>query len=78
MQTLEPATFFTNSYYLFLIKIGILIILVIYAIFALVIIRQVSLMNSTLITGTSRLLKILAIFHAALAIGLTILIWVLL
>lgn len=56
-------------------KGAILLILIIYAIFALIIIRQVDLMNKTLITGVSPIVKAFAIIHAGFAIGLIILTW---
>lgn len=55
------------------LKIAILIILVFYAIFALIVIRQVDLMSKTLITKVSPLLKAFSIVHAGFAIGLIIL-----
>jgi hypothetical protein len=55
------------------LKIAILIILVFYAIFALIVIRQVDLMSRTLITKVSPLLKAFSIVHAGFAIGLIIL-----
>ena len=62
--------FLNNSYVLFFGKSAILILLVLYAIFALLIIRQVDLMGKTLITGIAPIIKILAIVHALFAIGL--------
>ncbi len=55
------------------LKIAILIILVFYAIFALIVIRQVDLMSKTLITKVSPILKAFSIVHAGFAIGLIIL-----
>lgn len=60
---------------LFFVKIAILIILVFYAIFALLIIRQVDLMSKTLIAGVSKLLFAISIIHAGFAIGLIVLAW---
>ena len=56
-------------------KGAILLILIFYAIFALIIVRQVDLMGKTLITGISSLLRAFAILHAGFAIGLIILAW---
>lgn len=53
----------------------ILILLVFYAIFALLIVRQVDLMSKTLITPISPIVKAAAIIHAGFALGLIILIW---
>lgn len=57
------------------IKLGVLIILVFYAIFALMIIRQVDLMRKTLITPVSKLLSAISIIHAGFTIGLIVLAW---
>ncbi|MBI2039669.1 hypothetical protein HYT18_01225 [Candidatus Microgenomates bacterium] len=53
----------------------ILLILIFYAIFALLIIRQVDLMSKTLITPVSPVVKAISIIHAGFAIGLLILAW---
>ena len=55
------------------LQIAILIILVVYVIFALLIVRQVDLMSRTLITSVSPIVKAVAIAHAGFAIGVTIL-----
>lgn len=68
-------TFITSDYFLSLIKFGILLILVFYAIFALIIVRQVDLMGKTFITNISPILKAFSIMHAGFAIGLIILAW---
>lgn len=57
------------------LKAAILIILAFYAIFALLVVRQVDLMSKTLFTGVSPLLKGFAIIHAGFAIGLIVLAW---
>lgn len=57
------------------LKIAVLIILVFYAIFALLIIRQVELMTKTLITPVSQFVKTLALVHAVLAMGIIVLAW---
>lgn len=56
-------------------KGAILLILIFYAIFALLIVRQVDLMNKTLITQVSPILKAFSIIHAGFAIGLILLVW---
>ncbi len=58
-----------------LIKISILLILFFYAIFALLIVRQVDLMSRTLITPISPLIKAFSIIHAGFAIGFLVLIF---
>lgn len=60
---------------LFFVKIAVLLILVFYAIFALLVIRQVDLMSKTIITKVSPLLKAFSIIHGGFAIGLIILAW---
>lgn len=57
------------------LKAAILIILIFYAIFALLVVRQVDLMSKTLITEVSPFLKGFAIIHAGFAIGLIVLAW---
>ncbi len=69
----NPADLLNNTYVLFFAKGAILILLVIYAIFALIIIRQVDLMGKTLKTSLAPVVKILAVFHAVFAIGLIVL-----
>lgn len=64
---LDPAIFNTT------IKFAILLILAFYAIFALVIVRQVDLMSKTLITPVSPLLKAVSIVHAGFAVGFAVL-----
>lgn len=71
---MEVNLFETNIFLIF-IKLGILIILVFYAIFALMVIRQVDLMSKTLITRVSPVLKAVSILHAGFALGLIILAW---
>lgn len=56
-------------------KIAILIILVFYAIFGLIIVRQVDLMSKTLITKVSPIVKAISIIHAGFALGLIALVW---
>lgn len=64
-----------NSYVLVLAKGAILLILFLYAIFALIIVRQVDLMGKTLVTNISGILKAIAIVHAGFAVGLIFLAW---
>ena len=65
-------SFFTMTVF---IKISILLILTFYAIFALLIVRQVDLMSRTLITPISPLVKAFSIIHAGFAIGFLVLIF---
>ncbi|MBI2600517.1 hypothetical protein HYW42_01075 [Candidatus Daviesbacteria bacterium] len=53
----------------------VLLLLVFYAIFALIIVRQVDLMGKTLITPISPVVTAAAIIHAGFAIGLLILVF---
>lgn len=66
----NPTDLLNNSYILFFGKGAILILLVLYAIFALIIVRQVSLMSKTLITGIAGVIKLFALIHAFFALGL--------
>ena len=74
-----PTTILTNPFdfesVLIFLKTTILLILVFYAIFALLIVRQVDLMSKTLITEMSPILKAFSIIHAGVAIGLIVLAW---
>ena len=56
-------------------KGAILLILIFYAIFSLIIVRQVDLMSKTLITNISPLVKAFAIMHAGFALALIFLAW---
>ncbi len=67
--------FLNSSYVLMFGKGAILLILIFYAIFSLIIIRQVDLMSKTLITKLSPVVRAFAILHAGFAIGLIILTW---
>ena len=69
---------FNNDYIFVFAKGAILLILIFYAIFSLIIIRQVDLMSKTLITGISPIVKILSIIHAMFVIALIVLAWVIL
>lgn len=75
MPTTTPFNLFESEAVLIFLKTAVLIILVFYAIFALVVIRQVDLMSKTLITKVSPLLKVLSIIQAGFAIGIIILAW---
>lgn len=54
-------------------RLAILLILIFYAIFALLIVRQVDLMSKTLITPVSPIIKAVSILHAGFAIGFVLL-----
>lgn len=60
---------------IFFLKAAILLISIFYAIFALLIVRQVDLMSKTLITPVSPILRAFSIIHAGFAIGFVILVW---
>ena len=55
------------------VKIAILILLFFYAVFALLIVRQVDLMSKTLITPVSALVKAISIIHSGFAVGFFVL-----
>ncbi|MBI2338237.1 hypothetical protein HYU95_03585 [Candidatus Daviesbacteria bacterium] len=75
MPTTIPSNIFDSGVTLIFLKVAILIILVFYAIFALIIVRQVDLMSKTLISSVSPVVKAISILHAGFAIGLIILAW---
>jgi len=75
MPTTTPVNFFESEAILLFVKIAVLIILAFYAIFALMVVRQVDLMSKTLITRVSPILSAFSILHAGVAIGLIILAW---
>ncbi len=52
------------------VKIGVFIILGLYAIFSLVILQQVNILSKSLITPLSPLIRAIFIVHAGLAVGL--------
>ncbi len=58
-----------------ILRVGILLILFFYAIFALIIVRQVDLMGETLMTPVSPIVKAVAIIHCGVAIGLIVLVF---
>lgn len=78
MPTTTLFSFLNSEAVLIFLKAAILLILLFYAIFALVIIRQVDLMNKALMTNLSPVVKYFAFFHAIFAIGLIILSYVIL
>lgn len=55
-----------------IVKIGVLILLIIYLVFAFVIVRQVQLMTDTLEVGFESQLKFLSFMHFIFAIGVFI------
>lgn len=75
MPTTVTQNLISNDYILIFAKGAILLILVFYAIFSLIIVRQVDLMSKTLITNISPLVRGIAIVHAGFALGLIILAW---
>lgn len=75
MPTATPFNFFESEAVLVFFKTAVLIILAFYAIFALMVVRQVDLMSKTLITKVSPMLKAFSILHAGVVIGLIILAW---
>lgn len=75
MPITTQVSLFNPQATLFFLKMAILLILVFYAIFALIIVRQVDLMSKTLITNVSPILKAFSIIHAGFAASLIILAW---
>lgn len=71
----NPANFLNINFILEFGKAALLLILILYAFFALIIVRQVDLMGKTLITALSPFIRSFAIIHAAFAIGLIVLAW---
>lgn len=69
MQVGGQFDFINLALFLDFIKFAILLILFFYAIFALLIVRQVDLMSKTLITPVSPIVKAIAIIHAGFAVG---------
>lgn len=57
----------------FVFKIGVISIAVLYFIFSLIVVRQVHLMTETLITEVAPFFRAGAIVHAGIALGITIL-----
>ncbi len=78
MPTTTPTNFLDLTATLIFLKTTLLIILLFYAIFALIVIRQVDLMSKTLITSLAPIVTFLSIIQFVLAIGLIILSWAIL
>lgn len=62
----------TEGFWL-VVKVGILILAVLYFIFSLIVVRQVSLMTEILMTEVSPILRFFSIVHAGLALGIVVL-----
>lgn len=75
MPTTTQINIFDSEAALVLLKAAILLVLIFYAIFSLIIIRQVDLMGKALITGISPVVKLITIIHAIFAIGLIFVAW---
>ncbi len=75
MPITPTVSLFNLDIVLMFLKGAILLILIFYAIFALIVVRQVDLMTKTLITRVSPALKFFSIIHAGFAIGLIVLAW---
>lgn len=75
MSTEETSQFFQSELFLSFLKGIILIILLFYAIFALMVTKQVDVMSKTLMTHISPIVRLISIIHAGLALGLIILAW---
>lgn len=75
MPTITPTNIFDSAAVLAFLKAVILLLLIFYAIFAVMIVRQVNLMAKTLITKVSPFIHAISIVHAGFAIGLIILVW---
>lgn len=73
MPTTTQINIFDLSVLLAIVKVAILLILSFYAVFSLIVVRQVDLMSRALITSVSPVVKAFAILHAGLAIGLVFL-----
>ncbi len=71
----NPTDIFNSEAFLVTLKAAVLLILIFYAIFSLIIIRQVNLMSKTLITAISPTLKILTLIHAFFTIVLIVVAW---
>ena len=75
MPDINQITLFGLDELLIFAKVALLIILGFYAIFALLIVRQVDLMSKTLISKVSSTVKAISLLHAGFAIGLIFLVW---
>lgn len=74
MPDINQVNFFDSEVVMIFVKLAILLILVFYAIFALLIVRQVDLMSKTLITTVSPFVRAISVIHAGFAIGLILLV----
>ncbi len=72
MPATYTPTIFDSVYLTEALRVVIYIFLFLYAIFALLIVRQVSIMVETLVTPVSPIVKATAIIHAGFAVGLAI------
>ena len=75
MPTTSQVNLLNLDVTLYFFKGAILLILIFYAIFASIIVRQVDLMSKTLITTVSPYVRLFAFVHAGFAIGLIFLAW---
>ncbi len=78
MAATSSLDFLNSPAFTLFLKTATLIILVIYTIFALMIVRQVDLMSKTLITSVAPVIKFISIIQVFVAVGLIILSWVIL
>ena len=62
-----------TSYFWDIPRLGVLFLAVLYFVFSLIVLRQISLMSETLISETSPILKAVAIMHCGFALGVIIL-----
>lgn len=74
MIATNPFDIFGSVLFTEVIKLAILTFLVLYAIFALIIVRQVDLMGKTLKTPVAPIIKAIAIIHAGFAVGFVVLV----
>lgn len=65
----ETSNYILNFAVWDLTKVGLLLFLILYLIFALLVVRQVGLLNSVLGTNFSPLFRIVAFLHVLLALG---------
>lgn len=68
-----PGLFLDSTTILGLIKVAILLILILYSIFALLIVRQVDLMSKTLLTPVSPIVRAISIIHAGFVLAFVVL-----
>lgn len=66
---IDTSTIIGTDAILFVIRISIFVLLFLYIIFSLIIVRQVNLMNKTLMTPVSPIVKALAVFNAGFSIA---------